>query len=135
MRNHECLKIKGQCHITLDQVSDSGAYALVAIESMAAGHPVLCGQSNFWMSYLPENPIVAVTPENIEERLEELIVSPDLIDTIGQIGKLWARRYHSPEVVLRQYLSFYDLAIHGNRLLPSSDCQLIEPSSSVSKDD
>jgi hypothetical protein len=55
--NDECLDIKSRCHITYDQVS-VGIYGLSAIESMAAGHAVLCGISHFAASYHPDSPVV-----------------------------------------------------------------------------
>jgi len=123
--NRECLLEKKRCQITLDQIS-TGAYGLAAVESMAMGHAVLCGISNFWTSCFPENPIVYVTPETLKERLVYLIERPDEIVRIGEAGKVWARRYHDPRVVVRQYLGLYDLIMNGHRLMPGADAGLLK---------
>lgn len=124
LSNAQCLARKSTCHMTYDQMS-SGAYGLAAIESMAAGHAVLCSQSNFWASCFPDNPIVCVRPDTLESVLEQLLSNPEEIMRVGQAGKAWARRYHDPQVVVRQYLWLYDQVVGGHRLIQSPDEQLI----------
>jgi len=123
--NEECLDIKSRCHITYDQIS-VGIYGLSAIESMAAGHAVLCGISNFAASYHPDNPVVYVTEENLCDRLEYLLKNKDEITRIGSAGKIWARTHHDPMKLIRQYVWIYDLVINGHRIVDDPDKFLLK---------
>ena len=53
--NQECLSMKNKAHMTFDQIS-VGIYGVSAIESMAMGHVVFGGISNFAASVYPDNP-------------------------------------------------------------------------------
>ena len=123
--NEECLEIKSRCHITYDQIS-VGIYGLSAIESMAAGHAVLCGISNFASSYHPDNPIVYVTEENLYERLEYLLKNKDEITRIGNAGKIWARNHHDPMKLIRQYVWIWDLVMNGHGIVDDRDKFLLK---------
>ncbi|UCC78332.1 MAG: tetratricopeptide repeat protein [Candidatus Zixiibacteriota bacterium] len=118
--NEECLDIKSRCHMTYDQIS-VGIYGLSAIESMAAGHAVLCGISNFATSYHPDNPIVYVTEENLYDKLEYLLKNKDEITRTGNAGKIWARTHHDPMKLIRQYVWIYDLVINGHGVVDNRD--------------
>jgi hypothetical protein len=84
--NEECLELKSRCHITYDQIS-VGIYGLSAMESMAAGHAVLCGISNFAASYFPDNPIVYVHENNLKDKIEFLLQNKAEIAKAGNAGK------------------------------------------------
>ncbi len=118
--NEECLELKSRCHITYDQVS-VGIYGLSAIESMAAGHAVLCGISNFASSYHPDNPIVYVHENNLKEKIEHLLLNKDEITKAGEAGIEWARRHHDSKRIVRQIAWLYDLAQNGHRLVDDRD--------------
>ncbi len=122
--NEECLDIKSRCHITYDQVS-VGIYGLSAIESMAAGHAVLCGISNFAASYHPDSPVVYVTEANLYHKLENLITSRKEIIRIGNSSKIWARMHHDPMKIIRQYLWIYDFVLHGHRYVEDPNSYLL----------
>jgi tetratricopeptide (TPR) repeat protein len=122
--NEECLDIKSRCHITYDQVS-VGIYGLSAIESMAAGHAVLCGISNFAASYHPDNPVVYVTEDNLHDKLENLLKSRKEITRIGSTSKIWARMHHDPMKIIRQYLWIYDFVLHGHRYVEDPNSYLL----------
>ena len=122
--NEECLDIKSRCHMTYDQIS-VGIYRLSAIESMAAGHAVLCGISNFASSYHPDNPVVYVTEENLYDRLEYLLRNKEEITRIGNAGKIWARTHHDPMKLIRQYVWIYDLVMNGHRIVDDRDMFLL----------
>jgi tetratricopeptide (TPR) repeat protein len=123
--SEECLDIKSRCHITYDQIS-VGIYSISAIESMAAGHAVLCGISNLATSYHPDNPIVYVTEENIYDRLEFLMQNKDEITRIGKAGKIWARNNHDPLKIIRQYAWIYDLVMNGHGIVDDRDKYLLK---------
>jgi tetratricopeptide (TPR) repeat protein len=118
--NDECLDIKARCHITYDQIS-VGIYGLSAIESMAAGHAVLCGISNFASSYHPDNPIIYTHENNLKDKIEFLLQNKDEIVKAGEAGRAWAKHHHDSRKIIRQIGWLYDLAIHGHRLVESRD--------------
>ncbi len=122
--NEECLDIKSRCHITYDQVS-VGIYGLSAIESMAAGHAVLCGISNFAASYHPDSPVVYVTEADLYHKLENLLTSRKEIIRIGNSSKIWARMHHDPMKIIRQYLWIYDFVLHGHRYVEDPNSYLL----------
>lgn len=122
--NEECLDIKSRCHITYDQIS-VGIYGLSAIESMGAGHAVLCGISNFASSYHPENPIVYVHENNLVEKIEHLLTHKDEITRIGEAGKAWAHTHHNPLKIVQQFTWIYDLVVNGHRLAENRDAFMI----------
>jgi tetratricopeptide (TPR) repeat protein len=123
--NEECLEIKSRCHITYDQIS-VGIYGLSAIESMAAGHTVLCGISNFAASYHPDNPIVYVNEDNLYDKIEYLLNNKNEIVKTGHAGREWAYRHHNPHNIVRQICWLYDLARNGHRLVDERDIFMLK---------
>lgn len=124
--NRECLEIKQRCHITVDQIS-SGIYGLSAIESMAMGHVVLCGMSNFALSYYPDCPVVPVQDENgIVDVLTHLVVNSRLREAIGEAGRAFVKRTVDPLRVLEQHCWIYDMVVSGHRLLNATDGHLLD---------
>jgi hypothetical protein len=120
----ECLDIKSRCHISCD-LNSTGTCSPMVIESMAAGHAVLCGISNFASSYHPDNPILYVTEENLHDRLEYLLNNKREIIRAGNAGKTWARSNHDPMKIIGQYVWIYDLVMNGHRLVDDRDKYLI----------
>jgi hypothetical protein len=125
INGEEHLDIKSRCHMTFDGIS-TGPYGLSAIESMAAGHAVLRGISNFTSSYNPDNPIIYVTEENLHKRLEYLLTNKREITRIGNGGKIWARANHDPMKIIRQYAWIYDLVMSGHRVVDDRDRFLLK---------
>jgi tetratricopeptide (TPR) repeat protein len=122
--NEECLEIKSRAHMTYDQIS-VGIYGVSAIESMAAGHVVFGGISNFAASVQPDNPIVWITPDNLVEKIKYYVVNRVEIIERGLAGKAWVKAHHDPQKILKQHLYLYDLVKNGHRFLASPDEQLL----------
>lgn len=123
--NEECLDIKSRCQMTYDRIS-SGTYGLSAIESMAAGHVVLCGVSNLTSSYYPDNPLVYVNEENLHDKLEFLLKNENEIARVGNAGKIWVRNNHDPMKLIRQYVWIYDLVMNGHGIVDDRDRYLLK---------
>jgi len=123
--NRECLDEKSKAHMTFDQIS-VGIYGVSALESMAMGHVVFGGISNFAASVYPDNPIVWVTPEDLGNKIEYFIKHPENISVRGENGRAWVQRYHDPKKILRQFLYLYDLVRNGHNFMQSPDEQLLE---------
>ncbi|MFH1021832.1 MAG: tetratricopeptide repeat protein [Planctomycetota bacterium] len=122
--NRDCLAVKARCQISYDQIS-VGSFGVSAIESLAAGHAVLVGMSNFGACCFPDAPVVFVTPETLEERLDFLLGHPPEIARIGALAREYALREYDPIRVLRQYLWVYDLVVNGHRLVRDPDEALL----------
>lgn len=124
MTDEERLDTKSRCHITFEQASD-GLSGLSAIESMAAGHVVICGVSNFVSGRHPDNPIVYVTEENLLDRLEFLLKNKRELERLGNSGRFWVRRNHDPMKLIRQYAWIYDMVMNGYRTVEDQDKYLL----------
>jgi len=122
--NEECLEIKSQSHMTYDQIS-VGIYGVSAIESMAAGHVVFGGISNFAASIYPDNPIVWITPDDLASKIEYYLLNKVSITERGLAGKAWVERYHNPRKILKQYMYLYDFVKNGHRFMQSPDEQIL----------
>ena len=122
--NEECLAIKSQAHMTFDQVS-FGIYGVSAIESMAAGHVVFGGISNFAASIYPDNPVVWVTQYDVAEKIEYYLINRISIVERGLASKAWVKQHHDPVKILRQHLYLHDFVRNGHRYVPTADAQLL----------
>jgi glycosyltransferase involved in cell wall biosynthesis len=99
-------------------------YAMAAVEAMAAGKPVMVN-----MSALPgelkateafeECPAVDTNPENLEDRLRELVRSPSRRRELGGAGRRYVERFHSYEAVAEEWRVVIDHAWRGTPLPPS----------------
>lgn len=87
-----------------------GWFGYVTLEAMAMGRPVLSHVDTTVMDKLyPDNPIVtAREPREIAVRLQELFADPCRRTEIGEAGRKWALRFHSPDGAARVYLSSID---------------------------
>ena len=100
--NSEVARImREEADISIDQIIFQG-YALNAMEAMASGLPVLGNleDSNIIRlfnrySFLSECPIISVSPETLEKKLEELIVDPELRKTRSLKGVEFVKKYHN----------------------------------------
>lgn len=82
--------------VVVDQLNSEN-YAIVATEAMALGKPVL---SEFDPADLPsfsrDVPVVHVTPETLEARLEAVCADAALRRRLGRAGADFVRRVHDP---------------------------------------
>ena len=91
--------------ILVEQVISTG-YGLNGLEGMVSGLPVICNLEDEqyvlrfrrW-SFLNECPIMSGSPENLFENLKILIERPDLRRQLGNAGRQYAQKYHSPEAM------------------------------------
>lgn len=96
-----------------DVVADQfliGAYALLAIEAMSLGKPVVCYLNPRFEEVHPEwrdCPIVSATPDTLVRELRRLVLDPDLRRELGARGPAYVDRYHSLESVGRDMDAIY----------------------------
>ncbi|MBM3176575.1 MAG: glycosyltransferase [Bacteroidetes bacterium] len=99
--NDDVLEAMRSADILIEQLIAT-AYALSGIEGMACGLPVISNlESDYYTqvfrrySYLNECPIYSASPENLYERLKELVISPGLRKELGIRGRKYVEKYHS----------------------------------------
>lgn len=87
-----------------------GAYALLAIEAMALGRPVVCYLDPRIARHHPEwrdCPIVSATPDTLTDELRRLVTDEDLRRELGRRGPDYVRAVHSLEAVGAQLDAIY----------------------------
>jgi glycosyltransferase involved in cell wall biosynthesis len=99
--NKEAREIYRRSDVIADQFL-IGAYAVLAIEGMALGKPVLCYLNPRFEPFHPEwaeCPIVSANPDTLVEELRRLALHADLRRRLGARGPEYVRKYHSLESV------------------------------------
>lgn len=85
-----------------------GMYSVTALENMAAGKPVLCYIREDLIEKFDGLPIVSTNPDNIEKKLEELILDSQLRNKLGIEGRKYIEKHHALEVVVDNLLDIYN---------------------------
>jgi glycosyltransferase involved in cell wall biosynthesis len=101
MPNEEAREVYRRSDLIADQFL-IGAYALLAIEGMALGKPVLCYLNPRFERFHPEwaeCPIVSANPDTLLEELRRLVLDSDLRAKLGERGPAYVRKYHALESV------------------------------------
>ena len=99
----ESIKIKSECNVTFDQFMIS-TYGNSAIESMYLSHAVLSRIDPYTQMLFPDLPVINVcTERDLYMQLKWLIENPEELEERGKRGKEFVEKYHSPEVVAKQW--------------------------------
>src|SRR5690606_13830367 len=83
-------------------------FGMAVVEAMAAGLPVVISDQ---VGIAPDiaatnsGVVTSLNPDEIAERLEQLIISPQERVTLGRRAAQFARKTYAPEVVARDILS------------------------------
>ncbi|MGE5343226.1 MAG: hypothetical protein ACM3SY_17275 [Candidatus Omnitrophota bacterium] len=115
LQNSEVLRIiREESDIHVGQLAN-WMYGLSEIEAMANGVPVLSNLCNkdylrlyYRYSYLNECPILATSPETVEENLRIFITHPGLREELGRASRKYVEKYHSEKAALYLFQSIYD---------------------------
>jgi hypothetical protein len=101
--------------VVVDQLHSEN-YAIVAAEAMALGKPVL---SEFDPGDLPsfarDVPVVRITPETLDARLQEICADAGLRRSLGRAGAEFIRRVHDPDRLGERLERLYAHAATGQR--------------------
>ncbi|MCF6274751.1 MAG: glycosyltransferase [Robiginitomaculum sp.] len=112
--NHFIPSVLQRVDLVIDQIV-MGSYGNTGIEAMMCGKPVI-GQKNY--DEIKSSPIINVNAYNLKSKLEQLIDNPADWTTIGEMGRKWAIKHHSPKAVAKVAADVYD------RVLQSSSGEL-----------
>ncbi|HEX5625367.1 MAG TPA: glycosyltransferase [Saprospiraceae bacterium] len=96
------------CDIYIDQIV-LGSYASAAIEAMSYGKPVIAYiMPRVYRQGIPEDcPVVNANPENLKERLVELIENPKLRRDIGVKSRTYVEAHHEVHKLTRELVEIY----------------------------
>lgn len=107
MKNEEALRLYRAADIVIDQVL-CGSYGLLAVESMSLGKPVVGYIRPDLANTFPEvPPIVSASPDALFDVLRELLQSAERRVFKGEQGRVYAEKYHSVDVVVKQLTAIY----------------------------
>jgi hypothetical protein len=131
--NEEIRAAMAGADVVADQFLDPG-YGFFPLEAMASAKPVLCRMSpipdELRTPTLEECPILDSDPGNLRDNLRGLVEDPALRRELGDAGREFVLRHHSPEAMARDWGAIVEHAWRGeplpDRLLPS------QPPASVS---
>lgn len=112
--NKEVRYLQAQADIFLDMLT-YGWFGATAREAMMLGKPVICYIRPEWLesvrkelpAYADELPIVSATPDTVEEVLSDLIANPDKRRRIGELGRVFAVKWHSADAGGRRMDEIY----------------------------
>lgn len=103
----------GRADIVVDQLN-SVAIGVFALEAMRAGLPVLAEYDRRAIPpYQANVPVVRVTPDSLEHEIEALLDDPDRCRELGEQGREYVDRTHSPARVAAAALQIYEHARGG----------------------
>lgn len=109
MDHHQAMEIYKTADIICDQLI-IGTYGSLAIEAMAMGKCVASFVNpNFQTPHGTDIPIWNLNIDNIYERLEELIVSPELRASLSIKSRIYVERNNDINIVGKQLLDIYML--------------------------
>ena len=98
-------------------------YGLSGIEGMAFGLPVLGNlESETYTrifrryAFLDECPVVSTSPETLKRNLRALVRNPELRETLGRAGRLYAEKYHSYEMAQYLFGAVYRRILDGEKV-------------------
>lgn len=113
----EARRMYAEADIVADQLL-IGAYAQFAIEGMALRKPVVCYLNERFRRWHPEwdeCPIVNANPDDVVDRLRELVTDGKRRAALGRRGLDYVRKYHSLESVGRDMDEVYTRLWHRTR--------------------
>jgi glycosyltransferase involved in cell wall biosynthesis len=117
LERREALKIMSECDVYVDQLI-LGAHGYAAVEAMAFGKPVVCYINPVaGKDYPADLPIVNSNPDNIEEKLENLITDAQLRHETGRKSREYVEKYHDDRKIARELTEIYKevLDLHKKR--------------------
>lgn len=109
LSHEEVIRQMAQADIIIDQLL-VGWYGGQAVEAMALGKPVLSYIHEPYLNlvdFASEIPIINSNIWTLEKDLEILIENQQLREKLGKEGIAFAKKYHRPERIAKEYLRLY----------------------------
>lgn len=107
MNHEEAIQLYRDADLIIDQIY-CGSYGLLCVEAMALAKPVITYIREDLVGTFPvELPVLNANPDDVEEKLAELLADAELRKEIGIRGRAYAEKYHAKEVVVDQLEEIY----------------------------
>ena len=109
---NELKKYYQMCDIVVDQFGFTGAFGVIALETLYQGIPLIgyIKKDIFKDLYGEIPPILGgETVEEVYDAIEKLIIDKEFFDDIGNKSKLWMKKYHSEEIIMGKYMDLYKM--------------------------
>ncbi len=107
--HEEAIRIKATCDIAIDQIGDRGGtgYGVNSLETLSMGIPTLTSFTPEFDAFLTDHPFITVTASDLPERLEEVILNPELRKRKGAEGRRFVEQYHDPVKLVESIYAIY----------------------------
>jgi glycosyltransferase involved in cell wall biosynthesis len=107
MNHDQAVRLYQDADIIVDQVR-CGSYGLLSVEAMALGKPVVAYiRDDLKALFPPGLPIYNANPDNLRERLRELLTNPALRLELGLKGRKYVENHHAKEVAVDRLEQIY----------------------------
>ena len=96
------LEMKRECNLAIDQVGGElggSGYGKNSIENLAMGLPTITEFYDEYMNFLPENPFITCSIDNLKDTIINYIKNLKLLKEISLTGRKWVEKYPSYESV------------------------------------
>lgn len=110
----EYIKLLQSCDIVLSTISWDGLWGFVTMESMGLGIPTLTFSTDDILEKykkvlgFSEIPMIYGNPDEIYNKLVELINDREKRQVIGNKSKEWVKKYWSREKIVPMFIDFYE---------------------------
>jgi glycosyltransferase involved in cell wall biosynthesis len=84
-----------------------GSYGVMAIEAMTLGKPVICHLRPDVIQACADLPIIPASPEDIVDRLADLVRARGQWPTLGAAGRAYARKVHDSTAAVGKLVDWY----------------------------
>lgn len=111
MSHEEAVKLYQQADIIIDQIL-CGSFGLLSVEAMAYGKPVIAYIREDLAARSDTPPIHNANPDTIYDVLKLLLDDPELRLSSGVAGRKYAEQHHDGDVVVKQLLDVYQIAMN-----------------------
>lgn len=104
------LEMKRECNLAIDQVGGElggSGYGKNSIENLAMGLPTVTEFYDEYMKFLPENPFITCSIDNLKYTIIKYIENPNLLKDVSLKGRKWVEKYHSYESVNNELEKLY----------------------------
>lgn len=118
--HEEAIEILKESDIVVDQLI-IGEYGVLSIEAMALGKPVVCfirpRLENFYSKKWKNYPVVCASIHNLEAVLKDLVLNPELRESLSKKGRLFVEEYHDAGKNAQHLIQIYKNQIRPEKSL------------------
>ena len=111
------LSKKLKSDIFIDQIGNKGGwgYGMNSVESLSMGICTLTEMNDTYNSFIPDQPFISVSADNLEIELRSLLNNRARIMDKGKEGKVWAKNNHDIKSVADKLYNYYAKNIFLNQ--------------------